>query len=257
MPLNGYVASTSADSTIIVWNPKTWTSIQSYTAHNKSVLALDQIDNDTIVSGSNDCSIRIWRISTGETLAKINTGSNILTLKFLGNGFQIACGLAGSSNNLRIYNYSSGNLVQTLNGHSSNVNTLEILDGEFMASGSADALVLIWSLSDYTVKYNLTGHAKNVLCLKRLSSSLLASAGDSNGTIITWNWLTGERVHTLNGHTSSLYLSSLDLYDEHTLISGSFDRTIKFWNISNGEWIQLLSADIQIGALAIIKTTSN
>ncbi len=94
--------------------------------------------------------------------------------------------------------------------------------------------------------------------MKRLSSSLIASA-DADGTIIIWNWLKGELVFILKGHTGPLYQTSLDLFEvddeekDITLISGSFDKTIKLWNITSGTLIQTLNANIQINALAMLE----
>jgi WD40 repeat protein len=252
---NGYVASASDDTTVNVWDTLTWTSIQRYTNHTNWVRSLDQIDNDTMVSGSYDQTIRIWRISTGETLKIINVNAWVYVVRVFSIELkQIVCGKSGSSNNLQIYNYSTGDLIRTLIGHSSSVLSIEILSEQFMASGGNDKSVIIWDLFSYSIKYNLTGHTNWVRCIKRLSSQLIAS-GDYNGLIILWNWLTGERIFNLTGHTNRLELNSLDLYDEQTLISGSYDRTVKFWNITNGELIKSLTVDIQIGALAMIKSS--
>ena len=46
--------------------------------------------------------------------------------------------------------------------------------------------------------------------------------------------------------------SKLDLFDEKTLMSGSWDKTIKFWDISSGELIQSLNVNISIGALVML-----
>jgi WD40 repeat protein len=76
-----------------------------------------------------------------------------------------------------------------------------------------------------------------------------------NGLIIVWNWSTGERKFILTGHTLSIFFNSLDLYDEQTLISGSMDGTVKFWNISNGTLIRSINVDLQISALAMLKSS--
>jgi len=167
---------------------------------------------------------------------------------------QIVCGKEGSSDNLQIYNYETGDLERTLFGHSSNVNTIEMLSGQFMASGGNDYLVIIWDLSSYSIKYTLMGHPTSVTCIKRLSSNLMAS-GDGSGTIIVWNWLTGEKIFNITGHTDKLYFNSLDLYDEQTLISGSWDKTVKFWNFTNGTLIRSINTDIKINALAMLKSS--
>jgi WD40 repeat protein len=252
---NGYVASASQDRTVNIWHTQTLTSIRKYTGHTSWVFSLDQIDNDTMVSGSLDNTIRIWKISTGETLKIIPLSLYAYVVRvFSIENKQIICGKEGTSNNLQIYNYETGNLTKTLIGHSNSVRSIEMLSEQFMASGAADQKIIIWDLYSNSSKYALTGHTSWVTCVKRLSSNLIAS-GDGSGKIIVWNWLTGERIFNLNGHTSTLDLNSLDLYDEQTLISGCGDNTVKFWNIKNGTLIQSINSSIQILSIAMLKSS--
>jgi len=249
---NDYVACASKDTTVTIWDTLSWTSIQRYTSHTDFVYSLDQIDNDTMVSGSWDYTIHIWKISTGETVNMINVNVPVYVVRVFSIEYkQIVCGRDWTSENLQIYNYETGDLILTLNGHNNCVYSIEMLSEQFMASGGVDQKVIIWDLSSYSIKYNLMGHAFPVYCFKRLSSYLIAS-GDENGLIFVWNWLTGERTFNLTGHTGPLLYNSLDLYDDQTLVSGSWDRTVKFWNITNGELIQSINVDISISALAML-----
>jgi WD40 repeat protein len=252
---NGYVASASEDKTVNIWDTLTWTSIQRYTSHTSTVNSVDQIDNDTMVSGSSDYTIQIWRISTGETLKVINVNTWVYVVRVFSIEYkQIVCGKLSTSNNLQIYNFNTSDLIRTLIGHSESVFSVEMLNGQFMASGGHDRRVIIWDLFSYSIKYTLTGHTDRVRCIKMLSSNLIAS-GDENGLNIIWNWLTGKQIFNLIGHTKRLNLNSLDLYDEQTLISGSWDQTVKLWNITNGTLIQSINVDIQVNSLAMLKSS--
>jgi WD40 repeat protein len=255
LPLNGYVVSCSADTSINIWNPNTGESIQKFTRHTHWVYGLDQIEDDVIVSVSWDKTIQIWKISTGEIIKTIDVNASIYAVKVLSNKFQqlIACGLATFNNSIKIFNYTTGELVKTLNDHTDRVTSIEILNEQFAASGGWDFRVNIWDFTNYSIKYTLIGHENKIYCVKRLSSSLIAS-GDINGVIIIWNWLNGERIYTLKGHTAQLYVTSLDLYDEQTLISDSEDGTIKFWNISNGDLIQSINTNYPKDAIVMLKT---
>jgi WD40 repeat protein len=218
LSMSGYVASCS-ETEIGIWNPNTGELIRKYTKHTDTVNGLDQINVDKMVSGSG-YKIHIWEISTGLTLNIIDVYSWVNSAKFLSNGL-IAYGLHGA---ISIYEYSTGNLTNTLVGHSGDIVSIEILNNQFMASGSEDRKVIIWDLYSYSIKYTLSQHEIGVLCIKRLSPSLMAS-GDQSGLIIIWNWLNGSLVHKLNAHIGFVYF--LDLYDDKTLISGSQDKKLK------------------------------
>ncbi len=246
LSMNGYVSSCSYDFTVNIWNQNTGESIQKYTKHMGPVLSLDQIDVDTLVSGSYDKTIHIWKISTGQTLKIINVSDWVYSVKSLSNGL-IAYGSSGG--NISIYEFSTENLKNTLIGHTGTVLSIELLNDQFMASGSTDTKVIIWDLYSYSIKYTLSQQL-SVSCIKRVSSSLMASA-DQSGLIIIWNWLNGSLVHLLNSHNDSVL--SVDLYDDSTLISGSSYQTIKLWNITNGQLIKTINADIRIGALAMLQ----
>jgi WD40 repeat protein len=245
LTMNGFVASCLSDATVNIWNPNTGESIRIYTQHTEWVICLDQIDEDTLVSGSADNTIHIWEISSGKNLKRIKVDDSVNSIKSLSSSL-IACGLY---RNINIYDYSTGNLTKTLIGHSNYVNSIEMLSEQYMASGGYDQKVIIWDLTSYSIKYILTEHKVEIKCVKRLSSNLIAS-GDSIGLIIIWNWLNGSLIHRLNNHTRPV--SSLDLYDDKTMISGSWDQTIKFWNIANGQLINTINTDIEINALSML-----
>ena len=248
------MASSSNDGTVNVWDPNTWSSIRVYNGHTDRLFGLDQIDSDTMLSGSQDGTIQIWKISTGETINSINVNTTVYSVRFLLNSNLVACGINSGNESLLIYNYNTGDFVNSLYGHLSTVNSIEVLNEQFMASASLDKFVIIWDLVTYSIKHKLSGHRSGVIYVKLLANNLLASAGFNN-LIFIWNWLNGSHIFTLTGHSDAFWFSPLDLYDEQTLISGSLDKTIKFWNITNGALIETINIDIQISALVVIKTS--
>ncbi len=101
-----------------VWNSfANWNLIRTYTGHSNAVWELEWINLDTIASGGfSDYTIKIWSISSGQTLRTINAGTLVNSLKLLNNGIHLAAGL---NPNINIYNINTGGLVATLQGHSS------------------------------------------------------------------------------------------------------------------------------------------
>jgi WD40 repeat protein len=206
---NQYVATSSGDKTVKIWNPNTnWTLIRTYihTGHSSNVYGLEWINEDTIASGAWDGQIQIWPISTGLIQRTIEVGDRIYSLKVLSNGFYLACGTTGP---IYIYNINTGGLISTLTEHSNWVYDLILINNSTMASSSADNTVRIWDLGTNKQKFILNGHYDWVIGLKLLSFDILSSSS-SDTTIKLWNTTSGELIKTLTGHTNSIYWS-LDL----------------------------------------------
>ena len=169
--------------------------VRTLAGHHHSVRAI-AAHADTLVSGSYDCSVRVWKISTGETLHR-------------------------------------------LNGHSQKVYSV-VLDTERnrCISGSMDNLVKVWSLETGSVLFNLEGHSSLVGLLDLQQDRLVSAAADS--TLRIWDPENGHCKSTLSAHTGAITCFQ---HDGQKVISGS-DRTLKMWNVANGEFAKDLLTDL-------------
>jgi WD40 repeat protein len=253
----GLVATISYDGSAKIWNASNdWSLITNFTGHSKLVNGIDYLNDDLMVTGSLDSTIKIWSITTSDTVETIQTKSGVWSLKVLNDGVRLACGL--ESGDINIYNTENGGLVQRLQGHVSWVMDLVLIGDDLLASSGYvytqfDATVRVWNLTNnYEEKFVLKGHANNVFGLKLLDSDILASASEDN-TIKLWNITNGSLIRTLSNHTAAIYWS-LDFFDEESklLLSGSVDRTIKFWNFTTGQCLNTIDVDLSIRSLAVI-----
>lgn len=169
--------------------------IRTLAGHHHSVRAI-AAHADTLVSGSYDCSVRVWKISTGET-------------------------------------------VHRLNGHNQKVYSV-VLDTKRnrCISGSMDNFVKVWSLETGSVLFNLEGHSSLVGLLDLQQDRLVSAAADS--TLRIWDPETGHCKSTLSAHTGAITCFQ---HDGQKVISGS-DRTLKMWNVANGEFAKDLLTDL-------------
>ena len=250
---NLYVATSSHDSKVNIWNANTnWTLIRNYTGHSSYVYALEWINEETIASSGYDGTIQIWSISTGSIQRTINVGDYVRALKLLNNGFHLACGTENGT--IQIYNINTGSLIFTLRGHLNWVNDLILINNSTMASSSHDSTVRILDLNTNTQQHILRGHANRVWGLKSLSFDILESA--SYQEIKLWNTTSGELINTLTrtGHKSYIFWSLDLMSDGQTLVSGSVDQTIKLWNWKTGECLNTINTGLNIWSLATIKS---
>ena len=228
------------------------------------VWAIEYIDKDTLVSGAQDYSIQIWSISTGATIRKIRTenfcnGFSDFSLKLLSNGIYLASGLFDGR--IKIWNITDGSLVSIINGKWTNsaigngVNDLVMIDNQTLAASFGDGYVRIFDLTTNSLKFNISvSGSGGVFGLKLISSGILAT-GSSDYNLKLLNTKNGIQMGLLYSHKNSIYFS-VDLLSDQIIVSGSNDRTIKFWNLTTNKIFNSITTDLQIHALAILNQTT-
>ncbi|EEQ30098.1 ubiquitin-binding SDF ubiquitin ligase complex subunit met30 [Microsporum canis] len=116
-----------------------------------------------------------------------------------------------------------------LEGHSDSVMCLQI-HGNYLATGSYDATVKLWSLDPGELLRTFEGHTAGIRALQFDGHKIIS--GSLDRTIKIWNWQTGECVLTFSGHDDGII--GLDVAG-NILASSSMDETIKAWNFENKE----------------------
>ena len=140
------LCSGSVDWKIAVWDltNKNDNNVKVLAGHNGTINCLISLLDGRIASGSSDNTIKIWDIhcfSCEMTITGSKTG--ILSMIQLKDGRIVA----GASENIHFFSILGQNLIQTVQGHSKNVNALIDCGNDVIVSGSGDKNILIWNLS--------------------------------------------------------------------------------------------------------------
>eukprot|EP00729_Bicosta_minor_P019527 gene19527-32995_t len=201
-------------------------------------------DGSILASGSEDSTIKLWRMSdiqqTYRRLIKTlyPMASFINCVAFNHDGSILASGSTdGTIRLFRMSDIQSGNgWIKTLY-HAYMKDTVHSLafnpDGSILASGSRDYngndnTIKLWRMSDKKLIKTLTGHAGWVESVAfNYDGSILAS-GSGDKTIKLWRMSDNTLIKTLTGHAK--YVNSVAFnHDGSILASGSWDNTIKLW----------------------------
>ena len=248
---NGYLATTSDDNTVTLWNTTTWKPVVTYLGHTDSVYDTIYLGNDLYASTSDDLTIHIWNLKNGSLMTNINTDERMRCLLLLPNG-NIASG--DYVNKINVWNYSTGHLVKKFPpGHRNTVENLILINNETMASCGKDGLVIVWYLNNGTLKTILYEHEDAVFGLKPISSSLFASVSLDN-TIRFWTVTntSASLFYTINDAGSLGFYWSLDLIGDF-IVSGGLDGYIKYWHVSNFSLYKSIDTGSPIWALVSFK----
>jgi WD40 repeat protein len=158
------------------------------------------LDGLNIVSGSDDCTVRVWDALSGKNVHtfEINTGS-VTSVAFSPNGSRIVS--ASDDHNVCIWETISGVVLHTLKGHTDRVSSMAFSsDGSCIVSGSRDHTVRVWDAILGTVVYILEGHTDWVCSASFSSDGLSIVSGSHDCTVRIWDAYTGAIQHILEGY---------------------------------------------------------
>lgn len=212
MPKEPLIITGSRDSSLRVWKlPKaseTKSTIQAESGHdqdnlehkwfvrvlnghNHSVRAI-AAHGDTLVSGSYDCTVRVWKISTGEVTYKLQGHSSKVYSVVLDHA-RNRC-ISGSMDNIvKVWSLETGQCLFNLEGHTSLVGLLDLSHGR-LVSAAADSTLRIWDPENGQCKSTLCAHTGAITCFQHDGQKVISG---SDRTLKMWNVKTGEFVKDL------------------------------------------------------------
>ncbi|MER5938430.1 caspase family protein, partial [Streptomyces sp. NPDC001928] len=141
--------------------------------------------------------------------------------------------------------WATGSLVHpalhsTLTGYTGSMEGVActVIDGRPHAvTGGSDGTVLVWDLSDGTLRATLTGHTDSVesVACTVIDSRPHAVTGGFDGTVLVWD-LSDDRLRgTLTGHTDSVQGVACTVIDSRPhAVTGGSNGTVCVWDLSDG-----------------------
>jgi len=130
-----------------LWNIADESLITIFEGHSDYVLAVAYSpDEQTILSGSADKTVKLWDIATGELIYTFRHNDWIRSVAYSPDG-QTAVS-ASDDKTMRLWNLSTGELVRTFEGHGHWVMSVAFSpDGQTLLSGSYDGTMKLWNVS--------------------------------------------------------------------------------------------------------------
>ena len=107
-------------------------------------------------------------------------------------------------------------------------------DRKFLATGSSDKLVKIYSAENGTLLHSIKQHSEWLTNVSFSPDGVLLATGDRNGHIYIWESESGQKLYTFMHHKAKI--TSLSWRSDSNLIaSSSEDGEVVVWNIINGK----------------------
>jgi len=248
------------------WNNARYTTFQlprpdhKEDAHDECVYTI-QYNNDYLVSGSRDKTIKVWNLKTErcERTLRGQHDQSVLCLQFDQDQDIIVSG--GSDSYVIIWKFSDGSVIRRMtDAHDESVLNLRF-DDRFLVTCSKDKFIKLWNrheifsndpiiptfvlpqfqglaqpIREYSLIATLEGHNAAVNAVQILGNHIVSASGDRS--IVLWDINEGRKIREFSGHAKGIACVQ---YDGRRIISGSSDNTVRIYDAQTGVEVACLS----------------
>ncbi|KAE8667933.1 Detected protein of confused Function [Hibiscus syriacus] len=212
---NRFIIAASSLNNLFVWDVDSGRVRHTLTGHKDKVCAVDvsKVSSRHVVSAAYDRTIKVWDLQKGYCTNTIVFHSICNALCFSTDGLTVCLGHVDG--NLRLFTsislFRNGNVVLTSgrdNLHNLfDIQSLDVCstfkatgnrvasnwsrscispDDNYIAAGSTDGSVYIWSISKADIVSTLKEHTAPVLCCTWSGLGKPLASADKNGIVCTW-----------------------------------------------------------------------
>lgn len=229
---NVYTCAT--DKTLSIWDVPLAQRIRKLKGHEGYVNSVraTRRGNPTLVSGSDDCTIKIWDPRKRNAVHTLNNQYQVTAVCFNDTGEYVISG--GIDNDIKVWDFRQNNIVYTLSGHSDTVTGVSLSpDGSYVLSNSMDNTMRIWDIRPYAPVerciQTFVGHQhnfeKNLLRSAWSADGSRVSGGSSDRSVYIWDVSSSRILYKLPGHNGSV--NDVDFHPtEPIVLSASSDKNL-------------------------------
>ncbi|CAH9135821.1 unnamed protein product [Cuscuta epithymum] len=182
-----HIASSDYDGIVTVWDVTTRQSVMEYEEHEKRAWCVDfsRTDPSMLVSGSDDCKVKVWCTKQDASVINIGTKANICCVKYNpGSSYHVAVGSA--DHNIHYYDLrNTTHPVNIFSGHKKAVSYVKFLSNHELASASTDSTLRLWDVKQNSPVRVFRGHTneKNFVGLT-VNNEFISCGSETNEVFV-------------------------------------------------------------------------
>ncbi|MDJ0692443.1 MAG: WD40 repeat domain-containing protein [Xenococcaceae cyanobacterium MO_188.B32] len=210
--------ASSIDNAVKLYPTETGKLISNLEHGSKVLTIAWSSDGKILASGSNDSTIKLWDVNTGDCLRVLTGhGDSVNDLVFSPDGETLAS--SSDDSTIKLWDVATGKYFQTWRGYNDTVNSIAFSPDEpILVSGSKDCTIKFWNIYTGQCLKTISEQAAVTSVVFSPDGKTVASSS-KYGQIKLWDVETGECLQTLK---------SIGLYEEMNItgVKGLTDEQI-------------------------------
>ncbi len=248
-PDASWLATTSKDKTVRIWEPASGLLKRTLVAHTEQVLTSAAAPDGTwLATAGRDRTVRIWDTETWGLQHELpGHTDHVEACAASPDGTWLAT--TGRDMTARVWDPVSGVQRHVLTGHTDSVVACAAPDAGRLATASRDGTVRVWDPDTGDLLHVLKGHVGWVeTCVASPTGDWLASA---DTVVRVWDLGSGTVLHELDGHTAPV-VAGAAAPDGSWLATASWDGTVRVWDPRGGSLRHTLIGDPDASVLTCV-----
>lgn len=240
-PTSNLLAIAYSNYGVELWDLESNKKIADCSGHLSWVQRLQfSPDGSQLLSCSDDQTLRLWETNKAHTSSSVRLKRDSDAI-FSDDGVIVSA--ADYCNRLQVRN-GKGQLLFQSEEKSSRIRcTCLETQLSVVALGQEDGTVEVLEVPSGKLLASLQGHTKTVFHCQFIQNGQTLITSSEDAALRVWRWQSGE-CKVLQGHKEQVRGFSLlpSLPSESTLLSWSFDGTVKVWDLETGQKLQDIDA---------------
>ncbi|XP_028393317.1 apoptotic protease-activating factor 1-like isoform X2 [Dendronephthya gigantea] len=226
-----------------------------YQAHSEAITQVKSHPSNEFaffVSGSVSGSVKFWYVTKtvppfwSQLWSHDKIHANpITTLAFVPKSEDIVIGSYGS----KVHRINAAGIVQTYKFKCHGIAALRAVGASLIAVCIHSFSIVQWRLADGQVTLQKHGGAGREQVVRINHESERVASKGPHHSLLLWDFKTGATYHKLRGHTNDIRSMAVVPGDEF-LLSGARDKTLKLWDLKNGEFLEEFHFEQYVRAIA-------
>ncbi len=229
---DGTNIATCSEATVFLWDAETGDLQSTLEGHSNMVVSLAWSPiGAKLASASNDKTIIVWDVETGERLYVLKTdwGGIGNEVAWSPDGTRLAQGIGGGY--VILWDADTGETLREIRNPYEGIESIAWSpDGTELAASVGDEVV-VFDVETGDQLRTLGGHKGAIHSVAWSPDGGRLASGSSDQAVFLWDAETGERLRALRGHTDVVWDVAWSP-DGTSLASASLDNTIVLWKVT-------------------------
>jgi WD40 repeat protein len=238
------LASAGDDHAIVIWDLATAKKLAQLPPHPHVVYSLAYSpDGKYLATAGFEETVRIYDGASRQLVKELaGPGADLRCVAFSPDSSRLAA--AGRTGQVRAWTVATGEVdLEIAAAGLGRLRTLAWLpDGQKLVSAGENRLLCVWDAHSGQPLGRVHCQTGKLLSMVVCGENLIATGGSDN-VIRVWNWQTEAESEALVGHTGSVASLAFDSASR-TIISGSFDTTVRVWRLKQPQGGQDTAVDV-------------